>query len=133
MADDYEFEIDIQVRFRDIDAMNHVNNAVYASYLEQARTEYYREIIGEPLTEVDTVLASMSIDFRAPIEIGDEVTIGLTIDDIGTSSLTMAYEVRRDDGTVAATAETVQVVFDPETGSSKPIPEAWLEAIDAAA
>ena len=67
MTGEYEFQTTIPVRFRDIDAMGHVNNAVYATYLEQARADYHREIIGESLADVNTVLVSLAIDFKRPI------------------------------------------------------------------
>ncbi|MFC7229652.1 acyl-CoA thioesterase [Salinirubellus salinus] len=129
---EYEFETEFRVRFRDIDAMGHVNNAVYATYLEQARADYFREVVGESLSEVGSVLASIAIEFRAPVEGDDVVTVALTIPELGTASIPMHYEIRREDGTVAATAETVQVVYDREAGESKPIPDAWREAIESA-
>ncbi|MFC7165225.1 thioesterase family protein [Halospeciosus flavus] len=132
MADDYEFETEIRVRFRDLDPMDHVNNAVYSTYLEQARADYFREVVDVTLADVDTVLASLSIDFHRPIEPDETVTIALTVSDLGTSSLSMEYEVRRGDGAVAATAETVQVAYDRETESSRPIPDEWRETIEAA-
>jgi acyl-CoA thioester hydrolase len=128
---EYQFQTEFRVRFRDIDAMGHVNNAVYSTYLEQARADFFREVLGETLSEVGSVLASLSIDFRAPIDPDDRVTVHLTVSSLGTSSITMAYEVRRGDGAVAATAETVQVVYDRESESSRPIPDAWREAIEA--
>ena len=130
MTDEYEFRTTISVRFRDIDAMGHVNNAVYATYLEQARADYYREIIGESLAEVNTVLASLTIDFRRPIAPDQTVTVGLSVSELGESSIPMEYEIRREDGTVAATAETVQVAYDPETKRSSPLPTAWRDAIE---
>lgn len=132
MADDYEFETEIRVRFRDLDPMDHVNNAVYSTYLEQARADYFREVVDVTLAGVDTVLASISIDFHRPIEPDETVTIALTVSDLGTSSLSMEYEVRRGDGAVAATAETVQVAYDRETESSRPIPDEWRETIEEA-
>jgi acyl-CoA thioester hydrolase len=129
MSDDFEadFEFDMQVRFRDIDPMNHVNNAVYATYLEQARTALYEDRLGVDLGAVDTVLAHLELDFRAPIELADDVTVGLSIGDIGRSSIPMDYEIRAGGG-VAATGHTVQVVFDRETGDAVPVPDEWREA-----
>ena len=126
MSDDFEadFVYDMQVRFRDIDPMNHVNNAVYATYLEQARAALYRERLDVDLGEVDTVLAHLEIDFRAPIELEDNVTVALEIGDLGRSSVPMDYEIRAD-GDVAATGHTVQVVFDRDTGESVPVPDEW--------
>lgn len=123
------FTIPIDVRFRDIDAMGHVNNAVYASYLEQARAQYYDEVIGEGLDEVHTVLAHLEIDFHEPINLGEDVTVRMRTTDIGGSSLSMEYEIAAA-GSVLASGETVQVVFDPETGESRPVPDEWRERIN---
>jgi acyl-CoA thioester hydrolase len=129
MSEDYI--VDVPVRFRDLDPMGHVNNAVYASYLEQARVAYFDEVVGERLDEVDTVLASMTIEYRRSIELEDDVSIALSIVDTGTSSITMEYEIRTDEE-IAATAETVQVVIDRDTETSRPIPDEWRERIERA-
>jgi acyl-CoA thioester hydrolase len=123
------FTIPMMVRFRDIDTMGHVNNAVYATYLEQARAEYYRQVIGTPLDEVPTVLAHLELDYRQPINLADDVIVAMRVTDLGESSLVMDYELRAD-STVAATAETIQVVIDFETERSVPIPDEWRERID---
>ena len=131
MTGEHEYETAIPVRFRDIDAMGHVNNAVYATYLEQARADFFREVVDEGLTEVETVLASLTIEFRQPITADQTVTVGLSIPELGKASIPMEYEIRREDGTVAATAETVQVAYDSAAESSRPIPVVWREAIEA--
>jgi acyl-CoA thioester hydrolase len=123
---DFEYETAIQVRFRDVDAMGHVNNAVYATYLEQARVDYYADVLGVGLDDIDTVLVNLEIDYRQPIELDDEVTVAMGLREVGESSVTAVYEVRAGDR-VAATAETVQVYVDPEAGESRPLPEAWRE------
>jgi len=125
---------EIGIRFRDIDAMKHVNNAVYATYLEQARAEYARDVLDLDLDEVDTVLATLSIDYRAPLELSDSpVEVRLTVSDLGESGIPMEYELRGNGGSdpLAATAETVQVAFDRETGDSRPLPDAWRDRIAA--
>ncbi|WP_435069308.1 acyl-CoA thioesterase [Haloplanus sp. C73] len=130
MADDFEYETELQVRFRDIDAMGHVNNAVYATYLEQARVDYYADVIGVGLDDIDTVLVNLQIDYRHEITLDDEtVTVAMGVRDIGESSVTVAYELRVGDR-VAATAETTQVYVDPEDGGSRPLPEAWVERME---
>ena len=123
------FHVPIQVRFRDVDSMGHVNNAVYASYLEQARAEFYADVVGERLHEVSTVLVTQRVDYRRPVEWGDDVTVALVVDDLGRSSVPMRYAVRTERG-VAAVANTVQVVVD-EDDESAPVPEAWRERISA--
>lgn len=125
---DDPFTVSMEVRFRDIDSMGHVNNAVYATYLEQARSRYYSDVIGVRLDEVRTVLARMEIEYRLPIDLDQSVTVAMWTVDLGESSLDLAYEVRAD-GEVAATAETVQVVMDEAGAESRPIPEAWRERI----
>jgi len=124
------FRTTVDVRFRDLDTMGHVNNALYATYLEEARSAYYREVIGESLPDVDTVLAHLSIEYRAPIELGETVTVVLIVPEVGESSIPMEYEIRTDDS-LAATAETVQVVWNREDGGSKPVPDRWRERIES--
>ncbi len=120
----------IAVRFRDIDAMGHVNNAVYATYLEQARTAYVRDVLGADLSSIPTVLASLSLEFRRPVLLEDgSVTVEIDVPELGKSSVPMTYEIRTDDGVVAE-AESVQVAVDDE-GSSRPIPEEHRTAIES--
>ncbi|MFC6613664.1 acyl-CoA thioesterase [Halopenitus salinus] len=123
------FVTSIDVRFRDIDAMGHVNNAVYATYLEQARTDYFRRVLEEDIAKTSTVIATLSIDYRDPILLEDEsATVEVTVPDVGTSSIPMEYTVRTDRG-VAAEAESVQVLYDTEAETSVPIPDDWRSTI----
>lgn len=124
---DYTYEVDVDVRFRDLDPMGHVNNAVYASYLEHARTAYFEDVLDVPLPEVDTVLAHLELDFRRAVELRDDVTVATRVPSLGESSVTMEYAVRAD-GATAATGETVQVAVD-DAGSPRPLPDAWRERI----
>lgn len=123
-----QFSSDIQVRFRDIDAMGHVNNAVYATYVEQARTEYFHRVLDVGLDAVSTVLARLELSYERPVRLGQSVTVTIDVPEIGRSSLSMEYEIYAD-GERAATATSVQVFIDPETGESSPIPERFRERI----
>lgn len=123
-----QFSSDIQVRFRDIDAMGHVNNAVYATYVEQARTEYFHRILDVGLDAVPTVLARLELSYERPVRLEQSVTVTIDVPEIGRSSLPMEYEIHAD-GERAATATSVQVFIDPETGESSPIPERFRERI----
>jgi acyl-CoA thioester hydrolase len=78
---------------------------------------------------VPTVLVTQRVDYRRPVEWGDDVTVALVVDDLGRSSVPMRYAVRAE-GEVAAVASTVQVVVD-EDGNSAPVPDAWRERIEA--
>jgi acyl-CoA thioester hydrolase len=125
------YTVDIDVRFRDIDALGHVNNAVYATYIEQARTRYFRDVLDMDISKSSSVLASLSIDFRRPIELTDgDVTVTVELADLGRSSATMTHEIRVGDA-VAAEAEATIVSLDPETGEPTPIPEANRTAMES--
>jgi acyl-CoA thioester hydrolase len=126
--DEFGYTTYIEPRYRDLDTMGHVNNAVYATYLEQARVDYSRDVIGISLAEVSAVIAHLEIDYRRSITVEDEVTVAMRVPELGESSVPMEHEIRAGDD-VAATAEVVQVSVDPETGEPCPIPPAWRDRI----
>ncbi len=113
------------VRFRDLDAMGHVNNAVYLTYLEQARVTFLSPH-GAEISSM--ILARCEIDFRSQLELGETVEIALTPSRVGTKSFELAYELRVGDR-LAAEAKTVLVAFDYERGESKPLPDAWRKLL----
>lgn len=128
---EYSHTLEFELRYRDLDPMGHVNNAVYVTYLEHARAAYFRDVIGITLDSIDSVLATVTVDYRAPIELSaDTATIKTRVPELGTSSIPMEYAISAA-GELAATAETVQVVIDGETEQSRPIPEDWRETIEA--
>jgi len=129
MTDD-RYTTTVDVRFRDLDPMKHVNNAAYATYLEQARAAFFADVIGSPLEDVPTVLVSLKIGYETPISGQGTVEVDLWIPKLGSSSIPTEYELRRDDETVAATASTIQVHLDPETDRPAPFPDAWCAAMD---
>lgn len=127
---EFNYEVSFDVQFRDIDAMGHVNNAVYASYLEQARIQYVQDIVEKPFMDIGAVIANLEIEFRRPIEYGETVTVALRAGELGTTSVPIEYEIRTENG-VAATAETLLVAYDSDAGEPRPIPDEWREAIEA--
>jgi acyl-CoA thioester hydrolase len=126
---DFNYEIEMTVRYRDIDEMGHVNNAVYATYMEQARVQFIEDVVDEPMMDVGGVVADLQIDFERPISWGQEVTVAVRAGELGTSSIPLQYEIRAD-GDIAATGETMMVTFDREAETSRPIPDAWREKIE---
>lgn len=124
------YEMEIQVRFTDQDPMGHVNNAVYADYLQQARTDYFDDVLDEPLEAIDTVIVKLEIEYLEPISLDNTVRVTIDVPRLGESSIPMTYEILAD-GEVAATAETVQVCWDRAAGSSAPMPERWRERMTA--
>ena len=123
----------IEIRWRDVDAYRHVNNAVYATYLEECRDEWLDAALGGVGDAWDYVLARVAIDFRRELTQDDDVVlVRCRLARIGTSSLTLAEEIRTLDGELAAEAEAVVVARDQETGRSRPLQEAERTAFERA-
>lgn len=118
------------VRYRDLDPRGHVNHVVYASYLEQAKGRFLKEVVGVPLDESNTVVRKLDVEYERSIESGREVTVDLRVTNVGETSFTIEYEMADDDA-IVATARTVSVLLDPETGRPRSIPEEWRERIEA--
>lgn len=121
----------IEIRWRDVDAYMHVNNAVYATYLEEVRDGLLRgalEGAGDPW---EWVLARVAIDFRRELRLEDEAVIAwCKLERIGTSSVTLREGVRAEAGWVAAEAEAVVVAWDRESGGSRPLTDAERAAFE---
>jgi acyl-CoA thioester hydrolase len=115
------------VRFRDLDSLAHMNNAVYATFLEQARIAFLSQ--HEAHVE-NMILARLEIDFRSPAELGETIEIAVTPTRVGTKSFDLEYVMRAGERVVAE-AKTVLVAYDYETARSVEIPEAWKERLAA--
>lgn len=133
---EYGYACPIAVRTSDIDANGHVNNTVYSNYLEQARATYFRQLWEDEWGDSSVVVATLTIDFLAPIELGNDVVVDVRVTDVGTSSWTVEYRIRaRPEGAggadwqVAAEASSVQVAWDRENATSQPLPDQWREAL----
>jgi acyl-CoA thioester hydrolase len=126
------YEKRIEVRWRDVDALRHVNNAVYATYLEECRDGWLDRALGEDGAMWDYVLARVAIDFRREIGLDEEAVVArASLARIGTSSITLREEIRKLDGTLAAEAESVIVARDRETGRSRPLTQAERTRLEA--
>ena len=123
----------VEIRWRDLDAYRHVNNSVYATYLEEGRDEWVERALGGVSDVWDFVLARVAIDFREELtQEDDEVVVRITLQRIGTASLTLREEIRKLDGTLSAEAEAVLVARDRESGRSRPLTDAERAALEAA-
>ena len=123
----------VEVRWRDVDAYRHVNNAVYATYLEECRDEWMVRALGHIGDVWDYVLARVAIDFRSEVTQDDDaVLVRCRLVRVGTSSLGLAEEIVKLDGTVAAEAEAVLVARTRSPGGrSRPLTDAEREAFEA--
>jgi acyl-CoA thioester hydrolase len=115
------------VRFRDVDSMGHMNNAVYATFLEQARIAFLRPRGADQST---MILARLEIDFRRPVATGDTVAIDVRPGGVGTKSFELEYTMRVDQDVVAE-ARSVLVAYDYAAASSVEVPNALREALAA--
>jgi acyl-CoA thioester hydrolase len=112
----------IEIRWRDVDAYLHVNNAVYATYLEECRDEWLERALGDAGDPWDFVLARVAIDFRHELrQEHDTAVVSCRLERIGTSSLTLREEIRTADGELAAESEAVIVARDRVNGGSRPL------------
>ena len=115
------------VRFRDLDSMGHMNNAVYATFLEQARLAFLSQY-GAHVQNM--ILARLEIDFRSPVEFGETIEIAVTPTRVGTKSFDLEYVLRADERVVAE-AKTVLVAYDYAEARSVEIPDEWKERLAA--
>jgi len=120
----------IQIRFKDTDAMGHVNNANFFTYIETARIHYFNEVLGPRLEwrkQDGVILARVELDYRQPI---------LFEDKIGTKSLDLSYAIARDNASlddkrnIFAEGISVLVGFDYTTQKSVELPKDRVKLIE---
>jgi acyl-CoA thioester hydrolase len=139
---EFRHRIEIDVRFADTDAMGHVNNAVYLTYCEAARIQYWSDVTGEPVAErhhgaESLILAEARITYRAQVFHTDVVTVESRATRIGTSSfmlehrLTARDEVADGPARLVAVSDSILVRYDYATERPTPITEAFVAAIEA--
>src|SRR5215471_1569954 len=122
MASDGVHEKRVEIRWRDVDAYEHVNNAVYATYLEECRDEWLGNVLGSDASVWDFVLARVAIDFRRELKQEDDaVLVTCRAVRVGRSSVTTREEIRTLGGDLSAEAEAVLDARDRESGSSQPL------------
>ena len=114
-----------RVELRDCDGLGHVNNAVYLSYIEEARTDFVFSITGgRRLADLDFILARAEIDFRSEATLGDDLVVEVWPRRVGTKSWDLDYVIRQAaSGTVVVESSSVLVSYDFEAGCTIPVPE----------
>ena len=131
--DEYRFTHPVEVRYGDLDPQGHLNNAKYLTYIEQARINYLCHLElwdGGSFMDIGIILADAQITFRASIQFGQPVNVGVRISRMGNKSLTMEYRIENQDGVdVFAVGKTVLVTYDYQSGTTIPIPENWRSVI----
>ena len=119
----YAYSVPVSVRWRDIDAFRHVNNAAIVSYLETARAEMWHEYFqGSDPMDIPFVISRLEVDYQRPIRLYDRVLVGLRAADITRSSFAFEYLIEVE-GLPAVVARTLQVCIRHETGRPVRVPE----------
>ncbi|HEX7804017.1 MAG TPA: thioesterase family protein [Pseudoxanthomonas sp.] len=116
----------ISVRWGDMDAFNHVNNAQYLRYLEEARVQWLASIPGMSLSgRITPVLVASNVNYRRAIEWPNEIAVELFIEKMGNSSVTMGHRMlsAADSTVLYSDGNVVMVWIDTQTGKSVPVPE----------
>ncbi|WP_316788655.1 thioesterase family protein [Pedobacter frigoris] len=123
--DSFKYKTTIETRFADFDMMGHVNNAVYFTYMEIARTKYWKQAIGWDWKKTGVVIANASLDYIAPIFIEDKISIYVRTSRIGKSSFDLEYllvKTKNNEEIVCSKGKTTCVAFDYQMKTSAPIP-----------
>jgi acyl-CoA thioester hydrolase len=120
------FETTVEIRFADIDAMGHVNNAVYFSYFEQARMAYFKERVARiwNWNEDGVIVARNEIDYVFPVFLNDRMVIRLWVNHVGNKSFSVCYRVVVGER-LCATGKSVLVCFNHKNKATQVLPEAW--------
>ena len=123
------FERSVDVRWRDADALGHVNHAVFLTYLEEGRDAFFA---GTLRSDPSYVVARLEVDLRAEVRLADRrVTVRVEVESLGTTSLTTRERIFVPSGEVAAEARVVTVRWDPDQRKPVPFTEAERSQLTA--
>ncbi|QIK80135.1 acyl-CoA thioesterase [Lysobacter sp. HDW10] len=118
------FTYPIELRWRDLDAFNHVNNSNYLTFLEEARIRWFATLREPWLTdEFAPVIASALVNYKFPIEYPANVHVELFTAALGTSSVTIGHRIVGDDGRLYCDGQVVAVWISRKTGKPITLPE----------
>ena len=124
---------EIVPRFRDTDAMGHINNAVYVTYLEVARQVYWARLDAHSgYRRVPFILAHVTIDFRSEALVNEVLEAGIRLEWIGGRSFAFVYRIwEKTSGRTVVEASTVQVCYDYAAKRTIPMPDDLRRSLEA--
>ena len=123
----FHYKTAIAVRFADIDAFGHVNNAVYLTYFEIARSSYWDEVVHWDWTQMGIIIGRAEINYLKPIELNDRVLAYVRTSRVGNSSFDVDYalvKIVNGEEVLCTTGSTSCVTFDYRLNASAAIPDA---------
>lgn len=130
----FRYATPMTIRFGDMDAMRHVNNAAYLTYFETARLNYMYDVCQQRIDRASTILAKITVEFKLPLVLGDEIMLFTRCPRLGNKSFELESVIIKymgDQSALAATSLEVMVFFDYETQATIPVSEAWRARIQA--
>jgi len=132
---EFRYYLPLQLRYGDLDAQWHINNALFLTYMEHTRFSYLLHLglfEGHNFLEFPLIVADVHIAFLAPIEHDETVRVGMRVSRIGNKSLTIEYLIENTETSEAkARAEFIMVTFDYHQKKSVPVWPEWREKIAA--
>jgi acyl-CoA thioester hydrolase len=130
---EFRFHHPIEVRYGDLDPQGHVNNARYLTYMEQARIAYIQALglwKGGSFLDVGIILADARVTFKAAIQYGQPVKVGVCVTHLGNKSMTMEYSLEDGaSGQLLATGVSVLVAYNYRESATISIPDDWRQTI----
>ncbi|MFN3839579.1 MAG: acyl-CoA thioesterase [Cyclobacteriaceae bacterium] len=132
----FKHKVPIQLRFKDIDKMGHVNNANYLTFIELARVKYFEDVVGTDKKwsqQVGIILARIEIDYKAPVFLHDTVFVYTRCSRIGNKSLTLEWLIVREmngQEEIVADGIAVLVCYDYAHEKTIPLPDEQRKAIE---
>jgi acyl-CoA thioester hydrolase len=137
---DFAHRHEVEVRLSDTDAMGHVNNARYLTYVEIARVAYYERVTGNALpigahgAEEGMILAEIRMTYRSPAFYGETLTVETRVERIGRTSFGMVHRIsapksRYGPARLVATADSTLVAYDYQQECPIPVPDDWRDAM----
>lgn len=131
----FRHQITLQLRFSDMDAFGHINNAKFLTYIEEARVKYFDEIVKWEYdwSKYGIILARVEIDYKVPGYFKDSLIVQTRCSRIGNKSLTLEYQLVKKENekdTIISSALSVLVMYDYENGNSIQVPGEWKAAIE---
>ena len=133
MIDEFRHRTRLEVRLGDLDPFGHVNNAVIATYVEQGRVLYLRDVLGTGVDPVSMpfILAMLKIDYLSQVMFSDTVEVGSRVDWIGRTSIGMSHLLINQEARELARSEAVLVAFDYEVEKPMPVSDDWRAIMSA--
>ena len=142
LAGDFAHRHKVEVRLSDTDAMGHVNNARYLTYVEIARVAYYEQVTGNALpigthgAEEGMILAEIRMTYRSPAFYGETLMVETRVERIGRTSFGMVHRItapesRYGPARLIAAADSTLVAYDYTDECPIPVPDEWRAAMEA--